>query len=250
MNISLAPEILGFWGSLPITNTLLATLFLSGMIIAISLSARRMLSVVPGRTQMAVETVFEFLVDLVDDVMQNRDLAKKTFPLIATIFLFVWFANLVEVLPGLGTIGFFETVHGELELIPAMRSASADLNMTLALALIAVVATHSYGIRALGIRKYLGKFFVSPLKKPYGIGTFVGLLELVSEFSKILSFSFRLFGNIFAGEVLLLVMLWLAPYIIPVPFLAMELFVGVIQALVFAMLTAVFIKIATVSSEH
>ena len=188
MNISLAPEVLTFFGSFPITNTLLATLFLSGVIIGISLFARHVLSSVPGRIQAAAEVIFEFLVNLVDDVMQNRELAKKTFPLIATIFLFVWCANLIEVLPGLGTVGLFEMVHGKSELVPVMRSVSADLNMTLALAMVAVVATHAYGIRALGVRKYMGKFFVSPFKKPYGIGTFVGLLELVSEFSKILSF--------------------------------------------------------------
>lgn len=246
MNISLAPEVLFFWGSLPVTNTLIMTLFLSATIIGASLFFRRRITLVPGRAQAFVETIFEFLTGLVDDVMQDSALAKKTFPLIATIFIFVWLANLAEVIPGLGTIGFFETVHGETEILPLLRSVSADLNMTLALAMIAVVSIHAYGIRTLGVGKYLGKFLVSPFQKPYGIGTFVGILELVSEFSKILSFSFRLFGNIFAGEVLLLVMLWLAPYGVPVPFLAMELFVGVIQALVFAMLTAVFIKMATV----
>ena len=135
--------------------------------------------------------------------------------------------------------------HGENVLVTFFRSPSADLNTTLALALIAVVASQVMGMRALGVGHYLGKFFVSPLKKPYGIGTFVGLLELISEFAKIVSFSFRLFGNVFAGEVLLLVMLSLASIAVPVPFLMLEVFVGFIQALVFAMLTLVFFKMAT-----
>jgi F-type H+-transporting ATPase subunit a len=101
------------------------------------------------------------------------------------------------------------------------------------------------GATALGVKKYAGKFLISPLKKPYFIGTFVGLLEIISEFAKVISFSFRLFGNIFAGEVLLTVMLMLVPYFLPLPFLFLEIFVGFIQALVFAMLTLVFMKMAT-----
>ena len=131
-----------------------------------------------------------------------------------------------------------------------MRSSSADLNVTLAITLIAVFAIQFMGIAAIGIGKYAKKFFVSPFHKPYFIGTFVGILELVSEVAKIISFSFRLFGNIFAGEVLLIVMLNLAPYIVPLPFLFMEMFVGFIQALVFAMLTLVFMKMATTEVSH
>lgn len=106
------------------------------------------------------------------------------------------------------------------------------------------------GIAALGFFKYAGKFFVSPLHKPYVVGTFVGVLELIGEIAKLISFSFRLFGNIFAGEVLLAVMLMLVPYLVPIPFLALEIFVGFIQALVFSMLTLVFLKIAVTESAH
>lgn len=116
--------------------------------------------------------------------------------------------------------------------------------MTLALAIISVMAAQILGIAAIGVGKYAGKFFVSPLHKPYVVGTFVGVLELVSEVAKLISFSFRLFGNIFAGEVLLMVMLFLVPYLVPLPFLFLELFVGFVQALVFSMLTLVFLKMA------
>lgn len=250
MNISLAPEVLTFFGSFPITNTLVVTLILSGGIMGISFFARKKLLYIPRKFQSSVEILIEFLFNLVNDVMQSKELTKKTFPLIATIFIFVWMANLVELLPGLGTIGIVETAHGESEIIPFLRSSSADMNVTLSLAVVAVFSAQFFGISSLGISRYARKFFVSPFRKPYGVGTFVGILELISEFSKILSFSFRLFGNIFAGEVLLLVMLMFVPYFIPIPFLGMELFVGFIQAFVFAMLTMVFIKMATVKGEH
>lgn len=250
MNISLAPETLTFFGSLPITNTLIVTLFLSLLIMGISFFSRNKIFLIPKKFQNSIEILIELLFNLVNDVMQNRELTKRTFPLIVTIFIFVWSVNLVELLPGLGTVGLLKVAHGEEEIIPFLRSSSADMNVTLALALIAVFSAQFFGISALGVAQYAKKFFISPFQKPYGVGMFVGILELVGEFSKIISFSFRLFGNIFAGEVLLIILLMLAPYFIPIPFLLMELFVGFIQALVFAMLTMVFIKMATLKGEH
>ena len=108
----------------------------------------------------------------------------------------------------------------------------------------AVVMVQVFGILALGIVKYGGKFFVNPFRDP--IGAFIGVLELFSELAKMISFSFRLFGNIFAGEVLLMIISVLAPYGAPLPFLGLELFVGLVQGVVFATLTLVFIQIATV----
>jgi len=153
-------------------------------------------------------------------------------------------------LPGAGTVGVHEIKEGKTILVPFIRSASADLNTTLAISLIAVFFVHFMGISAIGIVRYGKKFLVNPFKKPYFIGTFVGVLELISEIAKIISFSFRLFGNVFAGEVLLIVMLNLVPYIMPLPFLFLEVFVGFVQALVFAMLTLVFLKMATVAHDH
>lgn len=250
MNISLSPETLFFWSLVPITNTLVVTLFLSAAIIVTSFLARKKIALVPKKAQNVFEVIVEFLLGLVEDIMQDRKLAQKTFPLIITIFLFVWISNFVELVPGLGTIGIEKVAHGEKEIIPFLRSASADMNMTLALAIISVVAIHYFGVSSLGASRYLKKFFVSPFRKPYIMGTCIGILELIGEFSRLLSFSFRLFGNIFAGEVLLIVMLGLVPYIIPIPFLALELLVGVIQALVFAVLTAAFIKMATMKAHN
>lgn len=133
---------------------------------------------------------------------------------------------------------------GHTSFVPLFRGATADLNTTLAIALIAVFSVQYYGIKTLG-GSYLKKFF--NFSDPIMFG--VGLLEIVSEFSRIISFAFRLFGNIFAGEVLLTVIAFLMPLIAPLPFLGLELFVGFIQALVFSMLTAVFLNMATISHE-
>lgn len=248
MNISLAAETLFHIGTFPVTNTLIVAWVLAVVFIVFAILVGTRLREVPKGLQNAAEAAIEALLRLVEGVTQNRAQAIKFFPLVATIFLFVLFSNLIEVVPGLGTIGLREVHEGESLIVPFLRSASADLNFTLALALSAVIGVQVMGVAAIGVAKYAGKFFVPPWKQPYGIGTFVGLLELVGEVAKIVSFSFRLFGNIFAGEVLLTVVLVLVPYLVPLPFLFLELFVGFVQALVFSMLTIVFLKMAT--EEH
>lgn len=249
MEISLAPEIIFSLGNFPITNTLLVTFFLSLFIILFSIILRSKLTLIPRGVQNIFESIVEAFLNLIDGVTQDRKQTRKFFPIIMTIFIFVILSNWVELVPGLGTIGINEEVHGKTILVPFLRSASADLNVTLAIALIAVFSVQFMGIATIGFFKYVGKFFVNPFKKPfYVVGTFVGLLEIVGEMAKVVSFSFRLFGNIFAGEVLLIVMLNLVPFFVPLPFLFLELFVGFIQALVFSMLTLVFLKTAAV--EH
>jgi len=242
---SFTPEIIAMVGNFPITNSLLVTIFISALIIIGALIIKKQIKAKPNGFQNIIEIVFEGLLDLVDGVTGDREQTRKFFPLVATIFIFVILINWIEIVPGLGTVGIEQAHHGEKVLAPFIRSASADLNLTLMLSLVAVSSAQFMGITALGIKKYIGKFLVSPFKKPYFVGTFVGVLEIISEFAKIISFSFRLFGNIFAGEVLLTVMLILVPIIIPLPFLFLEIFVGFIQALVFSMLTLVFMKMAT-----
>jgi F-type H+-transporting ATPase subunit a len=138
------------------------------------------------------------------------------------------------------------TVTGAHGTVPLFRGATADLNATLALAIISVVMTHVYAIRELGLFAHVGKYFSwNPIL------LFVGGLEIVSELAKMVSFSFRLFGNIFAGEVLLVVIAYLMPAFAPLPFFGLELFVGLVQALVFTMLSLVFLEIAsTAHAEH
>ena len=250
MNISIAAESLFHIGSFAVTNTLVVTLGISLLIIAGSLILKKRISLVPRGFQNIVESILEALLNLADSVTQDRKQSKKFFPIVATIFIFVILTNWVEVVPGLGTIGINEMEEGKQILVPFIRSGAADLNFTLAIAIVSVISAQVLGIAAIGVGKYAGKFFVSPLRSPYFVGTFVGILELVSEVAKLISFSFRLFGNIFAGEVLLMVMLFLVPYFIPLPFLLLELFVGFVQALVFAMLTLVFFKMAATEASH
>lgn len=250
MEISLAPEIIFHMGHFPVTNSLLMTLVISAIIIISSFILRWNLKLIPSGFQNIIEYVVEAFLGLIDSVTQNKNQTKKFFPFVATIFIFVILSNWIELVPGLGTVGVNEVKDGHTILVPFIRSASADLNVTLAIALISVFTAQFMGITAIGLARYSGKFFVNPFRKPYFIGTFVGILEIISEGAKIISFSFRLFGNIFAGEVLLIVMLNLVPYLVPVPFLLLELFVGFVQALVFAMLTLVFFKMAVTAHEH
>lgn len=247
MEISLAAEKIAQIGSLPITNSMVTSWMASLLLVALALIAGKSLALVPRGIQNVSEMVVEFLIGTIDGVIGNREQTKRYFPLVATIFLFIITNNWLGLLPGIGTIGFHEQIHGKEAFIPLFRAGNADLNTTLALAVIAVIMIQIFGIMAIGAFKYAGKFlnFSSPVM------FFVGILEFISELSRIISFSFRLFGNIFAGEVLLTVIAMLIPYILPLPFYGLELFVGFIQALVFTMLTVVFIKMATLDhSEH
>lgn len=239
--ISLTPEVLFYVGDLGVTNTYLVTVFIVlSVIVTVAVINRKKFKMIPRGLQNALEAIMELWLSTIDGVTGDRKQSISFFPLVTSLFLFVWLSNLVELIPGLGTIGIYGLHNGEVALIPFLRSGSADLNFTLGIAIVAVVSTWLYGVRELGLFGFLGKFFT--LKSP--IFTFVGLLELISEFAKMISFSFRLFGNIFAGEVLLMVIAFLAPVIAGLPFLFLELFVGAVQALVFAMLTLVFLKIA------
>jgi F-type H+-transporting ATPase subunit a len=179
---------------------------------------------------------------LMESTLGSMEAAEKYFPLIATIFIFILVSNLLGTFPGVGSIMF---KNGSEEL-PLFRSPAADLNFTLAFAVISVLVTNIIGMASVGIFKHLGKYF--NFKGP--IEFFIGLLEIISELAKIISLSFRLFGNVFAGEVLLTIIFFLAPYFIPLPFMMLEIFVGLIQAFIFAMITLVSISLHTATHEH
>lgn len=234
IHISLAAETLwNLFGFFPITNSLLTTWVVMALLFVGSYLVTRKLTLVPGNAQLVAETIVGGLYDFFEAIAGKY--LKQFFPLVISLFLFILMANWIGLLPGVGTIGFH---HGE-EFTPLFRAATADLNLTVALALISVFAMQYFGFKNLG-GHYLTRFI--DLKDPISFS--VGLLEIVSDISKILSFAFRLFGNIFAGEVLLAVMAFLIPFIVPLPFLFMEIFVGVIQAIVFSMLTTAFLTIA------
>jgi F-type H+-transporting ATPase subunit a len=192
-----------------------------------------------------LELLVTFPFTFVHETLENDKLADRVYPLIMTVFLFVLSVNWFGLLPFVSSIGITENVNGASELIPFFYPGATDLNFTLALALIVFFAIEIAGITTLGVLKYAKKFitFKSPL------AFMVGVIELISELVRLISFSFRLFGNIFAGKVLVLVIMLFVPYLLPVPFLGFEIFVGFIQAAIFAMLTLFFTKIAVEMHE-
>ncbi len=246
MNISFLPEHIFSIGSVAVTNSFLVSAVAAIILIAAGYFSTRKMRMVPSGAQNAIEVVIEMLRDMITGVTGDDKQTRKFFPVVATIFLFVLGSNWLGLIPGVGSIGIIEVGHEGTLMIPLFRAGSADLNFTLALAIISVFAAQYFGIAALGIIKY-GKKFIN-FKDP--IKFFVGILELIGETAKLMSFSFRLFGNVFAGEVLLLVITFLVPYIVPLPFYLLEVLVGVIQALIFSMLTLVFLKMATVAHEE
>jgi F-type H+-transporting ATPase subunit a len=255
---ALAAEPLLHVGNFPVTNSMLNAWLVAGFFIVMAIIASRRTSLIPRGIHNFFEAVVEFLLAEIEKVTNDKKKSLAFFPFVVTIFLFVLANNWFGLLPGTGTIGFFENVHGEMELIPLLRPAAADLNFTLALAASSLLFVQFVGIRATGIANYVSKFvnirgiFRAVPKGPTAILVaiiefFVGLLEIISEVAKVLSLSLRLFGNVFAGEILIGVMLSLFSFVLPIPFMFLEILVGVIQATVFAMLVLVFLTVATTS---
>jgi len=270
---SFAPEVLFEIGRFPVTNTVINTIFVDGFLVAVAFATKSKLKYIPGKFQNLMEFFLSSMYGFAQGVAENK--TKAIFPIFITFFLFILVANLSGLVPGLGTFGIYEPVmhdgHLEKEFIPFNRPTTSDLNTTLALAVLSLVITHVYAIRKLGFKDYLSKFFafipylikigqgkvsvknINPLDLVVSIITpivliFVGLLELLSEFVKAISLSFRLFGNIYAGEVVLNTVHGIFAFIFPIPFMMLELIAGGIQALVFSMLTMVFMII--LSTPH
>lgn len=242
VHISLKAEELFRIGSFPVTNAILMAVLTSILLGVTTITLRRKIAQIPGKVQSFFEMLLEQVLGVMDQVLGDRRKSEKYLPLIATIFIFVVVSNWLGLVPGVGSIYY----DGEYGTAPLFRPAAADLNFTLMLGAITVLSVNIFGIVALGFRQHAGKFFT--LKSP--INSFVGVLEFMSEFSRIISFSFRLFGNVFAGEVLLTIVAFLVPYVVPLPFLFLEVFVGFIQAFVFAMLALVFVAIAITGHEE
>src|SRR3990167_339862 len=243
MEVALFAEKLFSIGGLPITNTLVTTLITTSLLIIFALIVSKKVSLVPsGKAQLISEIVVENIFSLIENLSDYKR-AKRFFPIVATFFIFIIVANYLGLLPGFGTIGLHQIHDGESLFVPFLRSINSDLNVTLALALISVGVTHYYSVSALGIINYLRRYFsLNP------VNLFVGLLEIVAEFTKILSLSFRLFGNIFAGEALLVTISSIFAFLLPLPFIFLEIIVGFVQAAIFMMLTLVFMVILTEKS--
>lgn len=247
MHISLAAETLFFIGAFPVTNAILTSWLVSLTLVSLAVLIGLNFKKIPSGLQQLFEMVYETIEDLAVSIAgeKGRDYA----PLAVTLFIYILFSNWLGLIPGVGSLGFNLKEHEGTVFVPLIRSATSDLNTTLALTLISVSFAQVLGFRASGIVGHL-KHFLNPL-------------EIVAEFSKILSLSFRLFGNVFAGEVLLaaaasiLILVtgvnkvWygIPGGIIQIPFLVLEILVGLIQAFIFSALTLVFISIFTVH-EH
>lgn len=280
-----------FFGLFPLTNTIVAAWLSILVLLLLSWAATRNLQLVPTGMQNLVEAIIEAFLQPVEAVVGPVN-ARRFFPLVFGIFIFVLVSNWMGLLPGYGSITLIERGHEDEALpavdlgftklaiyglgpapageagaggepaagpgqvvgtpVPFLRGATTDINMTLAIALVAMAFVEYMGFKTLGLTGYGGKFINLGEFRRSGVFMgaiffFVGLLEIVAEIARIISFTFRLFGNIFAGEVLLVVIGFLIPWVATVPFLGLELFVGFVQAFVFAMLTTVFAAMAIVS---
>ncbi|MDO8482333.1 MAG: FoF1 ATP synthase subunit a [bacterium] len=244
-------------GSFPVTNALLTSTSAVIIIAILALIIRARLSEIPKGIQNFFEFVLEGALTLCDQVTNNRKISEKVFPLAFSVFLFILVNNWLGLLP-LGGLGIVEQGEHGAAFIPFLRSGTADINTTIALAVMAVLSANLFGVFSIGIwktfNKYvnlqaLGGIFTRVRKEPTvlvvaPVTFFVGILELVGELAKVASLSFRLFGNVFAGEVLLMAMSAILPYLLPIPFMFLEIFVGLIQALIFSILVLVYFTIA------
>jgi len=286
LHISISAETLFHVGSFAVTNSMLTSMVVTVLILLLAFSTKANLKTQgkPSKFQSLMEVIIESLNSLIESIAGKGKKLAIFGPFIVSFFMFILLNNWIGLLPGVGTIGILEKEsvakvestertstekveevsttettqvethiessekeEGHTKFVPLFRPATADLNTTLALALISMTMVQVFGIKFQKL-SYFSKFinFSSP------INFIVGILELVSEFAKIVSFSFRLFGNIFAGEVLLTVIMALVPVVVPMPFYGLEIFVGFIQSVVFSILSLVFFNMATIGhhEEH
>ena len=237
--VSFAAEPIFSLGFFRFTNTLLDTFLVDGLLIGLMVAVNKKISLIPGKLQNLIELAVEAFYEITESVAGEN--ASKIFPYLMTFFLFILLANWTGLIPGISAIGLREGHN----IIPFLRPATSDLNTTLALALVSLIATHVMSIQTTGIKDYLSRFIsLNPLN------LYIGILELVGEVTKIVSLSFRLFGNVFAGEVVLGTVSTIFAVLFPLPFLMLEVVVGLVQALVFAMLTMAFMAVLTTPHHH
>ncbi|HMB25942.1 MAG TPA: FoF1 ATP synthase subunit a [Patescibacteria group bacterium] len=261
---SLGAEQIGQINNFPITNSLLNTWIVVFFLVILGVVLRKKVKLIPRGIQSIFEIIVESGLKLCDSVTGSRDKSWKVFPIVFSFFIFILLNNWMGLLPGIGSIGFIESSGGHQTFVPFFRGGTADLNTTLALALIAVVTANVFGVVTVGAYKHINKFIniqalakiPSSIRKDPAIVIvnpikfFVGIVEIVGEVAKVASLSFRLFGNIFAGEVLLSSIAVIFAFGLPIPFMFLEVIVGVIQALIFAMLSLVYFSIAMTDEEH
>lgn len=240
-HISLVADKIFYLGPIPVTNSMMLGVLGYIAVIALMLYVRK--SVASGKQNRFViffMWVFEGLLNTIEQVIEDKKVARRLAPLALTIFFFILVNYWLGILPFVGPV----TYNG----VPLFRGLAADLNVTFGLAIITMLTVQIYAIRKHGVFGNMGRYLVNPIKNP--VGTFEGILEFIAEFSRGIALSLRLFGNVFAGEVLILMVGFLtnwAGFVALPPFLALELFVGAVQSYVFFMLTVVFVSLGTAS---
>ena len=263
--ISIKPDVIfGGW----ITNTLFCTWISIIVLLVLFFFATCRLNLIPSIWQNFMEWMVKLLLGLVESV-SGKEKGRKFFPIVAPFFFFIFVANLLDVIPGVDTVGWFDPKPGDPaplwgffiinqassnHIIPWIRPATTDLNLTLAMALVSVMITQFFGFISLGVSAHLSKYInLKALFSGGGMGIvnfIVGLLEVISGSSRLISFSFRLFGNIFAGSILLAVFAFLLPAVANIVLIPYEIFIAGIQAFVFTFLTLLFLELATTSHDN
>jgi F-type H+-transporting ATPase subunit a len=247
-----------------ITNSLLTSFIVVLLVFAFVAVLKFKIKQIPKGIQNMFEIIIDGALNLADSVTGDRQTSIRFFPIVFALFIFILLNNWLGLLPGVGSIGYYSLEEGHQVFVPFFRGGTADLNTTLALALFSVIGANLAGVIMVGFWRHFNKFInikafleipKKILKEPTillvnPIKAFVGLVEIIGEFAKVASLSFRLFGNIFAGEVLLASMAALFAFLVPIPFLFLEIIVGLVQALIFAVLTLVYMTIATAKEEH
>ena len=241
LDISLAPEILFNIGGVPISNAFFWSWFVFVFLIIGAFLLKRSLKMRPGKFQSIIEMLVGGAYDFVESMMGDKKKARRVFPLVFTMFFFIFFCNLLTFIPGQSAI----TIKTAGGVVPLFRAIISDYGIVFVMTIVSVIVTQIVSLAVVGPLGYIGKFFnfTSPLN------FFLGLMDLVGELAKVMSLSFRLFGNIFAGEVLGAVMLFLFPFFLPLPFAFLGLLTAVVQPFVFSVLTLVFISMATPNGE-
>lgn len=267
-HVALPAEPVAHVGSFSITNTLLASWFTILVLVGLSYLCTRKMRLIPDKRQGMAEVVVEGLLNFVESVAGKKH-ARMLFAGVATIFIYVISNAYLALLPFFGTIGIHHSAHGHEEFIAIFRAANTDVNVPLSIALSSFFFVESWGMRAIGVTHYVsefinvrqflqglkelftGKIKTGPMNMVFGfISLFVGVLEIFSHLTRMLSFTFRLFGNMTAGEILILVASFLIPLVFAIPFYGLELLIGMIQALIFGGLTLVFGTIAVSPHEE
>lgn len=239
---ALGPEVLIQIGPLPVTNTIFNTILVDTVLIGGAIYLKKNIKKIPGTFQNIIEIIVSTLYKMTESVAGEN--TAKIFPYFVIFFLFITIANWSGLLPGGESLGLKQVVDGHTEIASFNRNLTSDLNATLALSIISLIATHMLSLRKLGLKEYLSRFFsINPIL------LFVGILEIISEITKVISLSFRLFGNMYAGEAVLGTISKLFAFGFPVPFMFLEIIVGLVQALVFSMLTMAFMSVL-MTSHH